>query len=377
MKMRPWVWIAILVLAGIGNLQAAGPDGQWLGVLWTKGFVSVGDARVSSGTTVLPGDVIRTSSGASAWLRFRSPASTILMADTQVTLLASNSTASLLLQRGTVVVDEQVADPVRVAVPGGFVLVKGDSKTGAECEMATAGDAATVSVRRGLAEMHDAKGAPVVLHAGESGRMEAGPEGNEPVAGKINRVMPQGVIQRVGQTQELPLQLNQVVDWNDLVRTLQEGRAQIVLVDGSTLNIGVRSEIRVVKHDPQAQQTQVELAMGRVQANVQKITAPGGKFQLHTKSAVIGTIDTAFVAETDDKGTRVCGWKAPRWWGVPTRASPKRSSCTRTSARMCRSAELLPTQCFPRPRWRPCSIRRQSRQQAEECWRELARVRCS
>jgi len=78
-------------------------------------------------------------------------------------------------------------------------------------------------------------------------------------------------------------------------------------VDGSTLNVGARSEIRVLKHDPQAQQTSIELTLGKVEANVQKITAPGGKFQLRTKSAVIGTIDTAFVAETDGQGTKVCG----------------------------------------------------------------------
>ena len=74
-----------------------------------------------------------------------------------------------------------------------------------------------------------------------------------------------------------------------------------LLLDGSTLNVGARSEIKILKHDPQAQQTQIELAVGKVQANVQKITAPGGKFELRTKSAVIGTIDTSFVAETDGK----------------------------------------------------------------------------
>ena len=255
--------------------KGAGPDTQWLGVLWTKGGVSVGNARVSSGTTVLPGDVITTAQGASAWIRFRSPASTILMADTQVALLASDSVPSFLLRRGTVVVDEKVVDPVQIAVPGGFVLVKGDPQTGAECEMASLDNGATVSVKRGLAEIHG-QGAPVILHAGQSARVEASPEGGQPVAGKINKVIPQGEIQREGVPQELPLQLNQVVNWNDLVRTLQTGRAQITLLDGSTLNVGARSEIRVLKHDPQTQQTQIELAMGKLQANVQKITAPGG-----------------------------------------------------------------------------------------------------
>ena len=40
---------------------------------------------------------------------------------------------------------------------------------------------------------------------------------------------------------------------------------------------------------------------------MQKITAPGGKFELRTKSAVIGTIDTSYVASADDNSTRVCG----------------------------------------------------------------------
>jgi hypothetical protein len=103
------------------------------------------------------------------------------------------------------------------------------------------------------------------------------------------------------------LTLNEVINWNDLIRTLQAGRAQITLLDGSTLNVGARSTIKIIKHDPQAQQTEVELTAGRVQATSQKITTPGGKFELHTKSAVIGTIDTSYVAESDDKGTRVCG----------------------------------------------------------------------
>ena len=129
--------IAILLVAGANAVKGAGPDTQWLGVLWTKGGVSVGNARVSSGTTVLPGDVITTRreprhGSVSVRLHRRS-----CLADTEVTLLASDSVPSFLLRRGTVVVDEKAVDPVQVAVPGGFVLVKGDPQTGAECEMAS------------------------------------------------------------------------------------------------------------------------------------------------------------------------------------------------------------------------------------------------
>jgi ferric-dicitrate binding protein FerR (iron transport regulator) len=309
MNRRLWVLIAIILLAGTSALKGGGPDGEWIGVLWTKGGVSVGEARVSGGTTVMPGDVISTSEGASAWIRFQAPASTTMLANTQVVMLDVDSAPSFVLRQGTVVVDEKVVDPLQVTVPGGFVLMQGDPQTGAVCELAAVGNASTISVKRGLAELHSL-GLPVLLHAGQSARLEAGQQqGGPPVAGRINKEIPQGTITRNGELQTLPLKLNQVVDWNDLVQTQKTGRAQIMLLDGSILNVGARSTIKILKHDPQAQQTNIELTLGKVQANVQKITAPGGKFELHTKSAVIGTIDTSFVAEADDKRTRVCGIK--------------------------------------------------------------------
>jgi len=306
MKKRPlWLSIMIMLLACASALEAAGPNTPWLGVLWTKGAVSIGNAKVSSGTTVLPGDKITTDLGASAWIRFRSPASTTLLPDTQVVLLASDSMPSFLLRRGTVIVDEKVVDPVQVSVPGGYVLVKGDPESGAECEMTTVANAATVTVKRGMAEIRS-QGGPVFLHAGQSARVEASPEGSGQVAGKVNKEMPSGMIARAGQNQELPLTLNEVVNWNDLVHTLQTGRAQITLLDGSVLNVGARSMLKIIKHDPQAQQTEIELISGRVHATAEKITTPGGKFQLRTKSAVVGTIDTEYVAESNDQGTEVC-----------------------------------------------------------------------
>jgi ferric-dicitrate binding protein FerR (iron transport regulator) len=311
MKVRLWVLITVLLLAGTNALKGADDDdgdARWLGVLWTKGAVRVGDAKVTSGTTVLPRDVITTSEGASAWVRYRSPASAILLADTEVLLLGSDSAPSLLLRRGTVVVDEAVEDPAQVTIPGGFVLVQGTPQAEAECEIAAVDNATTVSVKRGLAEIHG-QGAPVILHPGQSARVEAGPQGGQQPAGNINRVIPKGTVQREGELKELPLELHLVVNWNDLVQTLDTGRAQIKLLDGSTLNVGIRSKIKIVQHDPENQVTVIDLAEGNVRADVQKIIKPGGKFEMHTQSAVIGTIDTSYVAETHGNTTRVCGVK--------------------------------------------------------------------
>ena len=307
-KVRLWVFALLLLLPGAVLLHGGSDDYPWAGVLWTKGAVSVDAAAVTSGTTVLPRDVITTAEGASAWLRFRAPASAILFAETEVAVLPTNSAPGFQLRRGTLILEEKVAEPLQVAVPGGFVLVQGDAQNGAQCELAANGSSATVSVTRGVAEVY-AQGAPVILHAGQSARVEAGPQqsGQQPPAGRISREIPQGEIHREGQVQPLPLKLNERINLNDLVQTLQTGRAQITLLDGSTLNVGARSQIKITQHDLQQQQTTVEVVAGEVRASVQKFTATNPKFELRTKSAVIGTIDTEFVAATDDKGTKVCG----------------------------------------------------------------------
>ncbi len=115
------------------------------------------------------------------------------------------------------------------------------------------------------------------------------------------------MILRQGESQEEALQLHEVINLNDLVRTLQSGRARVELVDGSTLNLASWSSVKILQHDPQAQQTDFELTWGKVHANVKKITTPGGKFELHTNGAVIGTIDTSYVASFYNGDTEVCG----------------------------------------------------------------------
>jgi hypothetical protein len=115
----------------------------------------------------------------------------------------------------------------------------------------------------------------------QSGAAVGGPE-----AGKVTREVPKGTVGRQGK--ELPLVTNDPVDWNDVVRTQEKGRLQITLTDGSLLSVGSRSEMTIVKHDAEAQQTDIELTTGTVRVDVKKISKDGGHFNVHTKTAVIG-----------------------------------------------------------------------------------------
>jgi hypothetical protein len=65
----------------------------------------------------------------------------------------------------------------------------------------------------------------------------------------------------------------------------------------------------VTKHDPQAQQTRVDLNEGRMRAEVVELADPNATFQVETPTAAIGAVtgegNAVFLIEADSKETRV------------------------------------------------------------------------
>jgi len=97
------------------------------------------------------------------------------------------------------------------------------------------------------------------------------------------------------------------LQWNDLLKTAHSGRVRAGLTDGSILSVGSNSELRVVQHDATSQQTSLEMNYGKLRSQVQKISQPGGKFEVKTPNAVIGVIGTDFyVGFASNKTTIIC-----------------------------------------------------------------------
>jgi hypothetical protein len=120
-------------------------------------------------------------------------------------------------------------------------------------------------------------------------------------AGQINALIPSAT------RNEKPTQVKEGLDWNDLLKTQQNGRVRAGLVDGSILSVGSNSELRVVQHDAASQQTSLEMNFGRLRSRVVKITQPNGKFEVKTPNAVIGVVGTDFYVEfSDNKTTVIC-----------------------------------------------------------------------
>src|SRR6266513_2608931 len=127
----------------------------------------------------------------------------------------------------------------------------------------------------------------------------AAPQSAVQRAGEVSRVIPAVNIARSAKT--ISAAVKTVVNWLDLVNTQVNARARIALDDGSVLNVGSDSSIKVLRHDAGAQQTELELTYGKLRTQAQKIAKPDGKFEVRTPAGVAGVVGTDFfVAYAND-----------------------------------------------------------------------------
>ena len=114
-----------------------------------------------------------------------------------------------------------------------------------------------------------------------------------PRAGEIRALIPTAFVVRSGAPQR-EARKQDVVQWQDILRTDRGGRVRVALDDGSILNVGSESQLQIVQHDPRLQRTSLQLAYGRIRANVARIAQPGGSFEVRTPVAVAGVVGTRF-----------------------------------------------------------------------------------
>ena len=144
------------------------------------------------------------------------------------------------------------------------------------------------------------------LHAGETATLDAAGAdatpaqgATSPAAGQVSRLVPQVQIDRG--SQHLVAAVSDRIYWNDDLRSGPTGRAHVTLKDGSQLNLGSDSSLRILQHDAQAQQTSLDLLVGRMRGKITKLIAPGAKFEVHTPMGIAGLVGTDFsLLVTDD-----------------------------------------------------------------------------
>ncbi len=122
-------------------------------------------------------------------------------------------------------------------------------------------------------------------------------------AGQITAAIPKDYIIRGAQQTEG--NAGDKIAWEDLLRTEPRGRVRVKLDDGSILNVGSDSRLRVVRHDAASQVTELEMKYGRLRAQVVKLGQPNSKFEIRTNTAICGVLGTDFYLEATERSTRV------------------------------------------------------------------------
>ncbi len=296
--------VAALWASAMGLAAGRPNPSHPVGYVATQGQVWVDRQPAPSGTAVFAGDVITTGQAAMASVSFQKGASATLSENGELAIPADAPTPSIKLTKGTMALRNASGEPVHVNVQGVTVKVEGQPGFPAVCRIAFVAGAASVFADTGRVEI-ERRGMSRLVLPGRPFRLGAGmPQAAGEPAGKVTHAIPQETVQHPGQTEQVDLTVNDGVVWEDLVRTLGTGRVRISLADGSVLNVGARSTMRIVKHDAESQQTEIEMQLGKLRGQVVKITKPGGNFQVKTNTAVIGVVGTIFIIDALQQVTR-------------------------------------------------------------------------
>jgi len=254
--------------------------------------VELNGSPMPAGATLFPGDVVRLGENSTASLQFGN--SSVLAAPLTELVVESQS---LKLRNGRVQVRVSGKEPFTVSGSFFHLNVASAEGTAGSAEIRLGGAHAEVSALAGMTELTPGGDAPYRLQPGETATLDestaqpaAGQGAQSPEAGQISRLIPQVQVDRG--SQHIVAEVSSAVYWNDELRSGPSGRAHVTLKDGSQLNLGSDSNLRIVQHDAQAQQTSLDLLMGRVRGKITKLSRPNAKFEIHTPMGIAGLVGT-------------------------------------------------------------------------------------
>jgi ferric-dicitrate binding protein FerR (iron transport regulator) len=117
--------------------------------------------------------------------------------------------------------------------------------------------------------------------------------------GHVTRVIPDVRLTR-GRTKSWLLDRQPVAE-NDRIETQAGGRARMVLNDGSILNVGASSQFTVKAASTESTTGSVELAYGKIRAEVTKRLSGSAAFEVRTSTAVCGVLGTTLFVDHDPR----------------------------------------------------------------------------
>ncbi|GEM_PF-5209827 len=306
---------ALLSLTGV----SANPNNV-VGTARLAGPVTVNGRTVTSTALVTSGDRVETGAGGVMVLSLSSTDRLILGEHSSINLrtTAEGVTAEVNIGRMQVNTTHQRLHEVRLTDEG--IAINAEPGQPREYMVTRLANASYVAAKRGSLRMVDegygdsetipegmvgtARTVPTHIDPPDPQRTQPVSTGSGARAGSITALNPKGYIQRTNSREEAAK--GKDIFLNDKVNTEAAGRMRMVLADGSILNLGSGSSMTIQDHNASTRNSTIELASGRIRAQVRGMVNPSGQeWQIKTNTAICGVLGTDFFVETDGTKTRL------------------------------------------------------------------------
>jgi len=309
----PGLFACLLLLSP--GLYAEG--NQALGLVRSSHAASLGGVAVPGSIAIFDGDLLTTSEGGIAFVELRSGTRVRMPENSAVRFVRDGEIVRADLVSGAAVSegagkpDTVVATPQYQFAPAQDGSSRYMVQVSKEQAIVAAAMKGSVIVKPGKTNaryvLHEGSYAAISASAvsapGQSAAVGGRPEGRH--AGTVLNAIPDCVVQRQGQGAETALKVDDGIDTGDIITTRQNGRLGIMLLDGSRLNIGPGSTLRIVRLEFQPPQTQIELTSGRMRVRTVQLSQSGSNRTVQTPTAIAWVVGRDLIIEAHPNATTV------------------------------------------------------------------------
>jgi len=290
---------------------------QALGLVRSSHDASLGGVPVPGSIAIFDGDLLTTSEGGIALVELRSGTRVRMAENSSVRFVRDGEVVRADLVSGAVV-SEGAGKPDIVVTTPEYQFAPAQDGSSRYMVQLSKEQAFVAGVMKGNVIVRPRKtNARYVLHEGSYAAIstsgvgvpgqsaEAGGRPEAWHAGTILNVIPDSEVQRQGRGAETALKLDDGIDTGDIITTKQNGRLGIMLLDGSRLNVGSGSTLKIVRLDLQPPQTQIELTSGRIRVRTVQLSQSGSNRTVQTATAITWVVGPDLIIEAHPNATTV------------------------------------------------------------------------
>ena len=268
---------------------------------------------VPGSETLIPGDTLTTSEEGSALIELNSGAKVDIVESSSVRFMVEGETVRAELLSGGVV-SESIGKPaIIVTTPTYRFGPAQESESRFRVQLSEGRTTLAAAIQGNVIITARNGGESYILRESSYASIPSAASGNpdqtaaldgRPGAdrvGTISYVVSEGVVRRQGVGAEMALKVDDTINWQDVARTSENGRLQVALADGSFLNIGSGSTLKILRHAPDMQQIQVDLNSGAVRV----WTQPDTNLNVLSPTAAVHASGSDFIVRAQPEGAQV------------------------------------------------------------------------